>query len=190
MGTRHLTAVVIDGQFKVAQYGQWDGYPSCAGLNVLEFLRDTNLEDFAGAVRNCTFLSEDEIKARWAEAGSDGTGWVTSKVADKFAAKHPQLYRDIGSEVLQLILENDGLELSDSRDFAGDSLCCEWAYVIDLDHMQFEIYEGFNQEPPLGRFADLAQEGEEYKPVTLIKTYDLDDLPTLEAFPGEFCEDV
>lgn len=27
MGTRHLTAVVIDGDYKVAQYGQWDGYP-------------------------------------------------------------------------------------------------------------------------------------------------------------------
>ena len=27
MGTRHITAVVAEGQFVVAQYGQWDGYP-------------------------------------------------------------------------------------------------------------------------------------------------------------------
>ena len=26
MGTRHLTAVVLNGDFKVAQYGQWDGF--------------------------------------------------------------------------------------------------------------------------------------------------------------------
>ena len=28
MGTRHITAVVSEGQFVVAQYGQWDGYPT------------------------------------------------------------------------------------------------------------------------------------------------------------------
>lgn len=26
MGTRNLTVVYIDGKYKVAQYGQWDGY--------------------------------------------------------------------------------------------------------------------------------------------------------------------
>ena len=28
MGTRNLTCVFKDGEYKVAQYGQWDGYPS------------------------------------------------------------------------------------------------------------------------------------------------------------------
>lgn len=31
MGTRNLTAVYLDGQYKVAQYGQWDGYPEGRG---------------------------------------------------------------------------------------------------------------------------------------------------------------
>lgn len=31
MGTRNLTAVYLDGQYKVAQYGQWDGYPEGQG---------------------------------------------------------------------------------------------------------------------------------------------------------------
>lgn len=33
MGTRNLTAVYLDGQYKVAQYGQWDGYPEGQGHN-------------------------------------------------------------------------------------------------------------------------------------------------------------
>lgn len=33
MGTRNLTCVVLDGEFKVAQYGQWDGYPEGSGYN-------------------------------------------------------------------------------------------------------------------------------------------------------------
>lgn len=38
MGTRNLTAVYLDGQYKVAQYGQWDGYPEGQGITVLTFL--------------------------------------------------------------------------------------------------------------------------------------------------------
>ncbi|MHC5949058.1 hypothetical protein ACVXZ3_04645 [Providencia hangzhouensis] len=40
MGTRHLICVAKDGDYKVAQYGQWDGYPSGQGLTLLTFLRD------------------------------------------------------------------------------------------------------------------------------------------------------
>lgn len=35
MGTRNLTAVYLDGQYKVAQYGQWDGYPEGQGITAL-----------------------------------------------------------------------------------------------------------------------------------------------------------
>ena len=37
MGTRHLIAVMADGKYQVAQYGQWDGYPSGQGVSVLTF---------------------------------------------------------------------------------------------------------------------------------------------------------
>lgn len=40
MGTRNLVAVQIDGQYKIAQYGQWGGYLEGKGVDVLTFLRD------------------------------------------------------------------------------------------------------------------------------------------------------
>lgn len=40
MGTRNLVAVQIDGQYKIAQYGQWGGYPEGKGVDALTFLRD------------------------------------------------------------------------------------------------------------------------------------------------------
>ena len=43
MGTRHLICVVSDGDYKVAQYGQWDGYPSGQGAAILEFLHKEDL---------------------------------------------------------------------------------------------------------------------------------------------------
>ena len=46
MGTRNLTMVVDKtGETKIAQYGQWDGYPFGQGLTVLHFLSDKNSVD-------------------------------------------------------------------------------------------------------------------------------------------------
>ena len=42
MGTRHMIAVVNNGKYRVAQYGQWDGYPSGQGVGVLGFLTNGN----------------------------------------------------------------------------------------------------------------------------------------------------
>ena len=38
MGTRHITAVVSEGEFVVAQYGQWDGYPTGAGNDIVAII--------------------------------------------------------------------------------------------------------------------------------------------------------
>ena len=38
VGTRHITAVVSEGQFVVAQYGQWDGYPTGAGNDIVAII--------------------------------------------------------------------------------------------------------------------------------------------------------
>ena len=36
MGTRHLIGVIKDGAYRVAQYGQWDGYPEGVGAELLK----------------------------------------------------------------------------------------------------------------------------------------------------------
>lgn len=40
MGTRNITRVILDGEIKVNQYSQWDGYPTGRGNDVLLFMRD------------------------------------------------------------------------------------------------------------------------------------------------------
>lgn len=42
MGTRNLTCIVKDGEYKVAKYCQWDGYPSGKGLDLLHILKEIN----------------------------------------------------------------------------------------------------------------------------------------------------
>jgi hypothetical protein len=75
-------------------------------------------------------------------------------------------------------------------DFAGDSLFCEWAYVVDFDENTFEVYKGFVKEPHEGeRFSNMEYEKShresQYYPIKLKKKYDLNNLPTEEEFLKE-----
>ena len=44
MGTRSLIVVYMDGDYRVAQYSQCDGYPEGQGMSVLKFLENDFVE--------------------------------------------------------------------------------------------------------------------------------------------------
>ncbi len=182
MGTRHMIGVVVDGDFKVAQYGQWDGFPDGQGQKIVDFLLSDRYtgqrETFLAHLRAARFASPEEVKAAWIAAGaSPDSDMVGLDVADKFKAANPQLSRDCGAKVLDYVLLCVAPVLKDSRDFAGDSLFCEYAYVLDMDGERLEVYRGFNQRPvPEGqRFAHLPA-GNGYFPVRLLFTFPFAEL--------------
>ena len=181
MGTRNLTVVYKDGEPKVAQYCQWDGYPSGQGVTVLDFLKTNDLNLFAKKVGQCTWLSDEELYDLWKSVGADDTGFVSMEISNKFRKRFPHLHRDTGARILGLIQDSDGLQLVNSIGFAADGLFCEWAYVIDLDAQTLEVYSGFHKGPVVGRFKDMETEGE-YSPISLEKTYALTDLPYQAKF--------
>lgn len=196
MGTRHLTIMVVDGEHKVAQYGQWDGYPDGAGTTILAALKRAHAEDFEDfreKVRSTRFISAEDVERRWKEAGADGSGMVSMEVSDAMKSKYPQLQRDMGYAVVDHLIDSaPGQELTDNISFVADSLFCEYAYVVDLDTNTFEVYRGFNQTPldASERFASyFSAEGQEhrnpddlYHPVRLWQSFDLNSLPEEEAF--------
>ena len=169
MGTRNLTAVYLDGQYKVAQYGQWDGYPEGQGITVLTFLRDKmDLELFKEALRNSSYIPSME--------------------------DHPEFSRNTGAGILEMVQNHsEGMKLQDSINFAADGLFCEWAWVIDLDAGTFEGYCGFGQTPLAenDRFYFLRdlEEDNGYHGVRLVAKWNLDALPTDEEFLAAFKND-
>ena len=191
MGTRNLICVVEGGKYRVAQYGQWDGYPSGQGMGVLNFLRNNGTKSLQDGLRWCRWLTQCEERKRWAEFGVDidANSFVKMDIADRFYNRYPELSRDTGSKILHIVANADApLVLSNEHDFAYDSLFCEWAYVIDLDKRTFEVYEGFNKKP-LDKSERFYTEnivknniGETYYPVRLKTSYSLDDLPDEETF--------
>jgi hypothetical protein len=65
----------------------------------------------------------------------------------------------------------------DFTEFMQKSLFCEWAYLINLDTNELEIYKGHNKSKPIGRFRDVLPK-DSYYPVTLIRVYNLVSLPS------------
>lgn len=201
MGTRHVTMVYQGGAYKVAQYGQWDGYPEGQGATVLEFLRTMDREQFLANLSKCRALSDEEVKALWVECGApaDGNGFVSMTIADIFKSRHPHLSRDTGAKILQAIHDApDGLPLRLDLDFPGDSIFCEWAWVVDFDKDVFEAYRGFNETPLAegDRFFHLGSRETKnwkgktttYHPVRLVRFWPLSDLPYEEEFLTAFLE--
>lgn len=197
MGTRHLIAVHLDGQYRIAQYGQWDGDPRGHGVDVLEFLREHNDDQFRAAVRQTRFISDAEYNAIWAEFGVAAdpvsVSWEVGAARDK---AYPSLSRDTGARILPLVRAKPTVPLRDHIGFAGDSLC-EYAYVIDIDRNSFEVYRGFNRTPLTEgeRFASFAEQrplnpdAERYYPVRLWRQWALSDLPSEEEFLRALTED-
>lgn len=198
MGTRNLTCIYLDGEYKVAQYGQWDGYPEGQGLTCLEFLRSMDEEKFRKELMERQFAPDGYIQGVYAAYGAhDGMISVTN--ADKLENRFPEFSRNTAANILNLIMEGKvGPYLQDEIRFAADSLFCEWAYVIDLDKRTFEVYEGFNQEPLTedDRFFFLEEKSykehrgeDQYHPVKLVKSWVFDELPTEEEFLNAFKEE-
>lgn len=195
MGTRHLIMVIAGGETKIAQYGQWDGYPDGQGVEVLNFLKQIDLrgewKTFYERVRALNWLTKEQSE----EIEKD----------ENWPQKHPYLSRDAGARILYAVhfheMEvNEGYGkrkkvpvkitgLVDSTAFAADSLFCEWAYVIDLDKKVLEVYSGFNQNPvdETHRFYHLNDKTEgEYGIIALEHTFSLDELPSREKFLSVF----
>ena len=192
MGTRNLTAVKIDGQYRVAQYGQWDGYPEGQGMTCLHFLREQmDAALFKQSLGKTTFIDPKDLNALWMEYGADDNGLVSLEVADKMKRDHPEFSRDTGAEILALVQNHpEGMRLQNELEFAADGLFCEWAWVIDFDTGTFEAYTGFNKSQPLtpeDRFYFLLDKEEDgYHAVTLVAKWNLDCLPSDEDFIAAF----
>jgi len=169
MGTRGLTMVKLGGKYRVAQYGQWDHYPSGQGLTALKFCRLRlrtvgGLKKFTEAVEATRFVTEDETKDMWKGIGVDIVkcdGWVACDKSDQFGKQYPSLHRDTGAKILELVLQGE-TRLQDDHEYQDSTqgFSCCGVYCVDLDAGSFKAYD-----------AD-----------KLLKEWPLDKLPTQKQF--------
>lgn len=193
MGTRNLTMIQKNNKLVVAQYGQWDGYPSCQGAIVLGFAKKIsnklNRIKFEKQLKKCVNITEKERRKLYESVlgpSYSNDGWITVEQSNKLKNALPTLHRDTGADVLDIIFhsKDEKIYLEDSSSFAGDSLFCEWAYLINLDTNQPEVYRGFNKEPleKSERFYSMGWSNDKYYPIKLLHTYDISNLPEEKDF--------
>jgi len=174
MGTRNLTMVIDqEGTKKVAQYGQWDGYPSGVGVGVLEFLKDNDLfEKFKQKLPKVRFLDSDGRDKEFIESYEKNTPeW--SNEPDNRTEEQKNWWsafcsRDLADEVLTNIAKSEEKEiiLIDREGTAkGSDSWVEWVYVIDLQKNTLSISYNLDNEP--------------------VKIYQLDNLPHDEDFVND-----
>ncbi|KAI0126050.1 hypothetical protein BJ170DRAFT_633652 [Xylariales sp. AK1849] len=137
MGTRHLVLVYYKGHYHIAQYGQWDGYPSGQGITILRFIRDAqNLTKLRAVLDIEGMLYEptkDQMQTWYDE-------WCKNRDPEQ-KVYPPGVSRDTGAEILEFIANATEPVpiLKEDIQFIADSFC-EWAYVVDLDKNIIEVY--------------------------------------------------
>ena len=164
MGTRNLTVVKnLEGTTKIAQYGQWDGYPSYSGIKALEFLRDrVNRNNLLVELQLVEFVGDEEVDTLYKQFES--TDWENKD----FLNAYPGLHRDTGVGILEVVANStDTIKTVDNSDFRNDELFCEGVYEVDFSTNKFiTTYGG------------------------MVVEFDLDALPTDEEYLAAMGVDV
>ena len=144
MGTRNLTVVKnLEGTTKIAQYGQWDGYPQHSGIVALEFLRDkVNRDNLLVELQNVEFIDEEEANAIYEGFDHD------SNDPTKYLNAYPGLHRDTGIDILKVVANTmNTIKTIDNSEFAKDTLFCEGIYEVDFSIDKFiSTYNGITKE--------------------------------------------
>lgn len=134
----------------MAKYGQWDGYLSGLGWDLILFLK--NKEHVSAIKKNLhrlkNFYDNEELESAIKDNGFD---FEDISTISRDCSGSDLFYAILGVESvekLKIVEQKLGyIPVIDYYDFVKDSLFNEYTYVIDLDNDKLKIYQGFNKEP-------------------------------------------
>lgn len=158
MGTRHVIVIISEQSLKVAEYGQYDGYPSWAGVKLVESLKSKDLDILRKKLKNVKLLD-------YGEAGSERLSYSSYEVLDK-------IYNS-----------TNRVELCNDESFiSSGGYSCEYVYEIDLDQETFKIYSADQRNK--NKYQLRTYTGEQVK-CCLLAEYDLNSVSVDNMFEAE-----
>lgn len=123
MGTRHRQCVIDkEGNLKISQYGQWDGYPSGQGVEILEYLKKGDLNKYQEELSKIKEITDEQI-----DIVNSDPNWKRN---------YPYLSRDCGSRIHEMI-ENGEVKFVQFIDDEEANQWCEGFYTIDFQKGEF-----------------------------------------------------
>lgn len=193
MGTRNLTLVKDrSGNTKVAQYGQWDGYPEGQGSTILNFIKNKEnrdkLEEVIGKVKFITPDVPQKVKGyieaydkrcpTWSNEPDNRTEadryWFDNLISRDVCGKILESLIAINVELLPNEFDKV-IYLQDRSGFADDSLFCEFAYCVNYQTEKLEVYINGKEKVTEFDFGSLPEEDDFCKQVNKIIGNDSDE---------------
>lgn len=187
MSTRGAFGFRIDGVDKIT-YNHADSYPDYLGEEVVKWVATAcapqriaqTMTDVSGIAlvpdgqAIATPEHRQRVGTRFADMGvGGGDGIGPGDVTYYRLLRNAQ-----PTEGIQNII--DAGIMIDGHEFLQDSLFCEYAYIVNLDDMTVEFYEGFQEKAHnAGRYASLPVDQNHagrYWPVALKGAYPLADI--------------
>jgi hypothetical protein len=180
MGTRGAYGFRLEGKDKVT-YNHYDSYPDELGTHTLSYAANIGIEKMK------------KIASKIVMVGSNTT--PSPDLIERYKAVADTKVGKMKYEDWYCLLRNTqgnlhhyqkGIEhMIDSHEFLADSLFCEWAYIMNLDDQQFEVYRGFNKNSNApGRYASSASSRSNgYVGVSFIASMPLDGLEEKHVTP-------
>jgi len=183
MGTRGLVGFYKDGITK-ATYNHWDSYPSGVGVDILEEVRNLNVEKMKKVFDKLILIKDNQSKPskdmikKYEKFGDPS---VDGPMTNTELKTWYQLLRNLQG-TLKPYIDGEVIHIIDYSDFIKDSLFCEWAYIINLDKETLEVWEGFQEEPSNPNRYGIEKNESGYYPCKMVKEYPLNNLPDKEIF--------
>lgn len=168
MGTRGCYGFFKEKLSKVT-YNHFDSYPTGLGSQILDFIKNTSIEDMNKIFNKIILVDEENTPTK--EQIENCKRFLDTTVGNQDEKDFYCLLR--GSQG-DLGAYKTGLKyMIDAESFMGDSLFCEYAYIINLDKNSLEFYTGFNTVPQHNRYSRFADNNEKYKECKLVAKIEL-----------------
>lgn len=173
-------------------YNHSDSYPTWLGAKVMSFIAETPEAELLEVATRIELVEDNSVPTP--ELIEAYKGYADTDVATQSLTDWYCLLRKTQGD---LEYYRNGLRhMVDYSTFMHDSLFCEWAYIINLDSQELEIYNGFNKNKKgKGRYAskyiapDRPGQRVEYYGVTLLTALKLSDIRNMtEEAIKVFCD--
>ena len=176
MGTRGAVGFVVGNKIKVS-YNHFDSYPEGLGKDVVEFLRkvqtDKGLDTLKANAEKLVLVDQENkptpaLIKKYIKYADEGV--ASQSLKDWYCL----LRNAQGVEGLSEVYQGNLEHMIDSNSFLKDSLFCEYAYIVDVDKMQLDLFVGFQREAqdgpnPIGKEPN----DDGYYPVRYLGSIDL-----------------
>lgn len=153
-------------------YNHFDSYFEGLGNNIVQFIRNTSIEQMNKIFEKIELVNEMDIPT--VEQVLDCQKYINLSVSTQSVTDMYCLLRETQG-YLEPYRDTNLKWMINSNNFIKDSLFCEYAYIINLDTNQLEIYTGFNKVKTNNRYNTKPIDG--YYQCRIIKKYPLDNIP-------------